>query len=117
VEGSTPSQGPDANGFVTGRFGRQSLEHQRRQFEVRHETLEEFSSPNRSLGYKIQIPALPDFNAGICLFLTPFLLALEEQAHWRRLHGDGSQIRPGVLSQKQGHGSTVRGFPADGIGK
>jgi hypothetical protein len=34
VEGSAPSQGPDANGFANGRFGRKSLEHGRRQLEI-----------------------------------------------------------------------------------
>jgi hypothetical protein len=70
VEGSVPCQGPDANGIVTGRFGCLLLEHGRKQFEVRQENLgrillEEFRSPNRRLGYKIQILALLDFNAGI----------------------------------------------------
>jgi hypothetical protein len=32
VEGPAPFQGPDANGFITGHFGRWSLEHGRRQF-------------------------------------------------------------------------------------
>jgi hypothetical protein len=46
------------------------LEHGRRQFEIRQEnlgriSLEKFGSPNQPLGYKIQIPALLDFNAGI----------------------------------------------------
>jgi hypothetical protein len=79
VEDSAPSQGPVASDFVTGRFGRSSLEHDRRQFERRQGnlvriSLEEFDSPNRSLDCKIQIPELLDFNAGICYFLTPFLL-------------------------------------------
>jgi hypothetical protein len=44
--GSAPSQWSDANGFATGRFGRWSLEHGRRQFEVGQETLEEFRWKN-----------------------------------------------------------------------
>jgi hypothetical protein len=41
VEGSAPSPRPDANGFVAGRFGRQLLEHGRRQFELPQENLKE----------------------------------------------------------------------------
>jgi hypothetical protein len=85
-----------------------------RQFEGRQENLgriplKEFRSPNRPLGYKIKIPALHDFNAGILLFFI-ILLTPEKWGHWLWL--SGGPIRPGVLSRKQGHASTVRAFPA-----
>jgi hypothetical protein len=95
MEGSTPSQGPHTKGIATGRFGRQSLERTRREFEVRRENFgrispEEFRSPNQSLGHKMQIPALLDFNAGICCYFyaifegtDTFLRHQKEPAHRR----------------------------------
>jgi len=82
MRGSASSQSPDSNGFVTGLC--QLLEDGCRGFEVRQDfgrisveeslwnhvrtMLEEFRAPNQSLGVKMQIPALLDFNAGICVF-------------------------------------------------
>jgi hypothetical protein len=54
---------------------------------------------------------LPDFKR-VFDVLPPFLLTPEKWAYWLRLNSGGGQIRPGVRSRKQGHGLTVRRFPA-----
>jgi hypothetical protein len=113
-EGSAPSQGPVAYGYVSGCLGRSSLKHQPREFEVQQKnleriSLERFRSPNRPLGHKIQIPHCP-----IAMRYLFFTLFLRHQIN--KLIG-GGQIRPGVLSRKQNHGSTVRGFPIGENGK
>jgi hypothetical protein len=122
VEGSAPYEESDLNGFVTGSFGHQLLEHERRQVrgaagkpgmcfkihfwcaavsqtsrstphyltvfqticalrlvcdtaahrrQFKYTPQEKFARQTDLLGCKIELPALPDFNAGSC-FLTAF---------------------------------------------
>jgi hypothetical protein len=116
AEDSAPSRGPVASDFVTGRFGRSSLGHGRRQFEGGRETLEEPRWKNLTCQTD---PLIVQFKYRHCSFSMPVFVTFfdaifanwlipEKWTHQRWLNHSGP-IRPGGLSRKQSHGSTGLG--------
>ncbi|HEX4349203.1 MAG TPA: hypothetical protein VH251_02390 [Verrucomicrobiae bacterium] len=118
VEGPAPSQGPDANGFVNGRFGRQSLEHGADGSKCGRKDLVEspwknFARPTAPLAIKCKYRHCP-ISMPVFSFLNAVFSDTRKMGRWLRLNDRSSQARPGVLvlSWKQDHDSTASGIPS-----